>query len=205
VVPTTYVICKPAKTKEAPLWPGTRCALGAVSLWLKDIELPEILYDSSRFVKDPVYAHYMSNLNLFTYLIDHGDGNPDNFVVSDNDERRQVFSIDNGVALGHVPNSFVVNWNVIRVPALRKDSIDRLRGLERTDLDFLTVLEELELDDSRVYIPVVSPGENMAPYQGFMEREGTIQFGLTAGEIDAVWSRIQNVIADVDSGKIEVF
>jgi hypothetical protein len=32
-----------------------------------------------------------------------------------------------------------------------------------------------------------------------------VQYGLSKSEIDAVWDRIQNVIAEVDAGNIQVF
>jgi hypothetical protein len=35
--------------------------------------------------------------------------------------------------------------------------------------------------------------------------DGTVQYGLSKSEIDAVWDRIQNVIAEVDAGNIQVF
>lgn len=203
VVPTTFLRCL-TQVPDEPRWAGANCSLGAAAVWLQNVKPPVLLYDVSRFVKEPIYAYYMSNLNLFTYLIAHGDGNQNNFLVSDNDQRRQVFSIDNDVALGHIPNVFVLNWDVIRVPALREDSIDRLRRLEREDLDFLGVVAELRLDDQRVYVSV-SPGQNLDPESGALERDGTLQFGLAKAEIDGIWSRIQRVIADVDAGKIEVF
>ncbi len=203
VVPTTHVLCL-TQLPDEPIWTGANCSLGVSALWLQNVKPPAVLYDVSRFVSEPVYAHYMSNLNLFTYLIAHGDGNQNNFLVSDNDRRRQVFSIDNDVSLGHIPNVFVLNWDVIRVPALRKDSIDRLRRLERDDLDFLGVVDELRLDDQGVFVHV-TPGERLNPDREALERDNTLQFGPKTAEIDGVWSRIQRVIADLDAGKIEVF
>jgi hypothetical protein len=177
-----------------------------VSVWLVNVKFPAVLYDVSRFVKEPNYAYFMANLNLFTYLIDHADGNPNNFLASNDDQRRQLYSIDNGVALGHIANPLATNYFAsIEVPALRKESIDRLRALRREDLDFLGVVAELRLDERGVLVPVVPPGPKLDPSKGAVARGDTLQFGLKEREIDDVWSRMQRVIADVDSGKIGVF
>jgi len=68
----------------------------------------------------------MSNLNIFTYLVEHQDGREGNFLIS-RDDRRQVFAIDNGVSFGEpwpFYNWFVSNWNVLRVPAVWAETID---------------------------------------------------------------------------------
>jgi len=204
VVPTTFLVCNP-NSPHRPLWEGANCPLGVVSVWLVNVRFPTLLYDVSRFVKEPNYAYYMANLNLFTYLIDHADGNPNNFLASNDEQRRQMFSIDNGVALGHIANPLVQNYFAsIEVPALRKDSIDRLRQIQRQDLDFLGVVAELQLDEGGS-LKAVPPGPNLEPSRGAVARGDTLQFGLTTSEIDNLWSRIQEVIADVDAGKIDVF
>jgi len=60
-------------------------------------------------------------------------------------------------------NWFVPNWNSIRVPALRSESIDRLRLLKPADVtSALGVVSQLELDDQGIYRNV-PPGENLAP------------------------------------------
>jgi hypothetical protein len=38
-----------------------------------------------------------------------------------------------------------------------------------------------------------------------MFEDGTLQLGLTRSEIDAVWERIQKLLADVASGKLAAF
>ena len=50
----------------------------------------------------------------------------------------------------------------------------------------------------------VSPWENLNPAKGATQSGDTLEFGLTVSKIDAVWSRIQSVIADVDAGKIRL-
>jgi hypothetical protein len=116
-----------------------------------------------------------------------------------------VFSIDNDIAFGDwVYSYFRPHWNKIRVAALRMDSIDRLRRLQRQDLDFLQVVVQLDENEKGVLLPV-PPGAKMCPNRGVCIKDGTVQFGLKKSEIDDVWKRIESLIADVDSGKIPVF
>jgi hypothetical protein len=180
--------------------------LGVLALWLEELKLPNPLLDPVRFDSDYVYAYFMSNLNLVTYLMKHHDGREGNFLVSTIPNRRQVFAIDNGVAFGGIwYNWFVANWNSIRVPALRKESIDRLRGLTEQDFhDALGVVAQLELDDDGIY-RIVDPGPNLDDDDG-VRREGKIlQLGLTDDEIEDVWDRVEDLIEDVDDGTIPVF
>jgi hypothetical protein len=178
-----------------------------LSLWLQDVRLPKgNLLDRERFLAEPGYAYYMSNLNLFTYLIEHQDGREGNFLVSD-DGRRQVFAIDNGVSFGQpwpFYNWFVRNWDVLRVPAVRSDSVERLRALTREDLDSLLVVAQLEPDADGV-LQLVLPGPPHDPHVGATLSGDVVQFGLTEAEVDAVWTRIQDLVASVDAGELPVF
>jgi hypothetical protein len=165
VVPATTLRCIPValrkrwhEGKVVPTVPGTSCVLMVLAMWLRDVTLPEVVLDRERFLTEPSYAYYMSNLNVFTYLIEHQDGREGNFLVS-KDDRRQVFAIDNGVSFGQpwpYYNWFVPNWKVLRVPAVRKETIDRLRAIQRKDLDFLLVVAQLEPDDQGV-LHLVAP------------------------------------------------
>ncbi len=206
VVPTTAARCVLPKNypiHDRPTVEGSACIFGALSVWLQHVEVPPRLYERARFEEDETYAYYMSNLNLFTYLFDHQDGRGGNFLVSREPERRQVFSIDNGVAMNSWPwyNWFTRNWNKIRVPALRRDSIERLRALERGDLDRLLVVQQFALDADGIYRDV-TPGPPLDPSSGVTIAEGTIQLGLTSAEIDGIWKRIQTLLSDVDAGEI---
>lgn len=88
VVPTTVVRCAPLEQwrehheSGSPTIPGTSCVLVAAAIWMKDVKVPDELYDEERFRSDPTYAYFMANLNLFTYLIDHRDGRSGNFLES---------------------------------------------------------------------------------------------------------------------------
>jgi hypothetical protein len=212
VVPASMAYCAPIEQvkrrhpESQPTLKGSDCALGVAALWMRDLALPDPLLDPERFNRDYVYAYYLANLNLFTYLVKHHDGREGNFLVSKNDARRQVFAIDNGVSFGGLfYNWFVPNWNSIRVPALRSESIERLRALRREDLDqTLAVVAQLELNEAGIYVNR-PPGPNLDAGAGVRQQEGVLQFGLTEREIEAVWQRIQDLIEDVDDGEIAVF
>ena len=211
VVPTCLAFCIPRDRfmkrggYAAATLEGTDCVLGLASIWMKDVTVPDTLYDESRFLKDPTYAYFMSNFNLLTYLVQHRDNRVGQFLVSKDDKRRQVFSIDNGISFGFWPyNFFIQQWEDIHVPALRQDSIERLRKLQRQDLNFLGVLAQFKLDENLVLRPV-SVGKNLDPSVGAKYTGGVLQYGLAKSEIDAVWDRIQHVIAEVDAGTIQVF
>jgi hypothetical protein len=211
VVPTCLAFCVPRGKfmkrggYAAATLKGTDCVLGLASIWMVDVTIPDKLYDESRFLQDPTYAYFMSNFNLLTYLIQYRDARVGQFLVSKDDKRRQVFSIDNGISFGFpLYNIFITQWDVIRVPALRQDSIERLRKIQRQDLDFLGVVAQLELDDKGILRPK-PVGENLDPKVGAKYTDGTLQYGLSISEIDDVWDRIQHVIAEVEAGTIQVF
>ena len=211
VVPTSIIHCAPREIYRQhnpdvpPSVEGTNCMVGLISIWMLDLTVPEVLLDETRFLNEPNYAYFLSNLNLTTYLINHQDARTGNFLVSKDEKRRQAFSIDNGISFGTWPHFFFgQNWDVIVVPAVRKDSIERLRKIQRQDLDFLGVIAQLEKDENLMLQPV-PPGKNLDPQKGVKFKNGTIQFGLKKAEIDDLWERIESLIAEVDSGKIPVF
>jgi hypothetical protein len=212
VVPSTAIRCVPLEVwREArdsttpPQVPGTRCVLVNVSLWMKEVTVPEVLYDKERFLTDPTYARYLADFNLFTYLADHSDGRSGNFLVSTDEARRQVFAIDNGITFDPFwYNYFVPNWDALRVAALRRQSIERLRELREEDLDVLLVVQQLEEDGSGM-LRTVPPGPPIDPEDGTSVKDGVVQFGLTDDEIEEVWERIEELLEDVDDGDIPLF
>lgn len=185
---------------------GTDCELGVLAAWLIDVEVPEALFDPERFASDPVYAAYLADFNLLTYLIAHRDGRKGNFLVARDPKRRQVFAIDNGVSFGGIfYNWFVPNWNDIRVPGLRKKSVDRLRKIDKNALrDALGTVAELHLNENRIY-ENVDPGPTLDEDDGVRIQGDVLQFGLTDDEIEDVEERIDDLLEDVDDGKLPVF
>ncbi len=214
VVPSVAAYCAPMEVYRKfepdakPTLDGTNCVFGVFSLWLKDLRSPtsnEDMYDEARFRSDGVYAYFMSNFNIVTYLIDHRDGTFDNFLLSKNDARRQVFSPDNGLSIGAIPyNFFLKNWNKMRIPAVRRISVERLRKIERMDLDKLAVLTQFERDDQGVY-RLVESTPPIDPDEGVSIQDGTVQLGLTTDEIDDLYVRIQDIVNWADSGSLMTF
>ena len=205
VVPLSFAFCQPIEGEGRPSIPGTNCTLGAVSVWLQNVTFADVLYDEARFVADPTYAYYLSNFNLFTYLAGHRDAKMSNALVSEEDARRQVFSIDNDIAFdAFVYNYFIDQWDEIFVAALRKNSIERLRRLEREDLDFLGVVAQFERDDLGGLV-AAPPGENLDSNRPVRITGDVVQLGLARYEIDGLWRRIQRLIQRVDDGEIPTF
>jgi len=225
VVPTTAARCIPperygpieqAQLRRPPRAPrlgrlrthtidGTRCALGVLVIWIDAVTVPSELHDADRFRDDPLYARHLADFNLLTYLINHEDGREGNFLVSELEQQRRVFSIDNGVTFGaRVKNFLVPNWNEIRVPALREKSIERLRALGDEQYEALGVLIEMKADRAGVLRPV-PPGENAGPKNAVRLRPGWIQLGLNESEIQAVRERVDRLLKQVDEGKLATF
>jgi hypothetical protein len=211
VVPTTRLRCldprelaDPLRNREANAG-GASCRLGVLSLWLEDVRLPDHLLDENRFVADREYARRLADFNLALYLMSHADGRRGNFLEARAGQAPRFFSVDNGVAFGgFVYNWFVPNWKKLRVPALRGESIDRLRALEERDLDVFGVVAQLERIDRRHVVDVTQTA-NLDPEDGVRVDGRTIQLGLEKEEIENLWERIEHLIQEVDRGRISVF
>jgi hypothetical protein len=211
VVPTTGMRCLPVEAlrahgvAEKPSLAGTRCTLGVLSIWLEQVTVPERVYDPAGFASDPSYATHVGRFNLLTYLVEHEDGRAGNVLVSQEAEGRRVFAVDNGISFGAtVKNWFVPNWNVIRVPAVPKTAIDRLRRVDRGQIDRLGVLAELRADADGM-LTSVEPGPNADPERGSRVAPGWLQLGLTRVELDALEARLRALLARVDRGELPVF
>lgn len=211
VVPTLSARCVPIdvarryRAEAAPTLPGTHCVLGVAAVWLDDVTVPEELFDEERFAHDVNYANHMADFNLLTYLVRHRDGRDGNFLVSRDEQNRRIFAVDNGIAFGGlVYNYFVPNWDKLRVPALRRADIDRLRGVDRSELEKLGVLAHFEKDASGMLRRAPAPG-NLDPSKGVRIEDDSVQLGLTSDEIDHVERRLRKLLEDVDAGRVPVF
>ena len=209
VVPPSVAYCAKVenmRTDERPTLEDTECVLGVLSLWLERVTLPSPLLDVERFSRDPLYATYLADFNLLTYLIEHHDGRRGNFLVSKDDSRRQVFAIDNGNSFGGPwYNWFVPNWSEVRVPALRRASIERLRQVREEDVEaLLAVVAQLERDEEGG-LQIVDPGETLDDDEGVRWSDGVLQLGLTEDEIEDVWERIEDLLEEIDEGRIATF
>ncbi|HVS12874.1 MAG TPA: hypothetical protein VMV46_03040 [Thermoanaerobaculia bacterium] len=210
VVPTTVLQCLPIdalpgrRLEPQPL-DGAGCAIGALSVWLDDVRHPAKKIEPARFWNDPVYAYHAANMNLVAILMDHSDSHRKNLLESTDPENRRMFSVDNGISFGSwFRNPFIRDWNRLRVPALRAESIERLRAVRREDLEALAVVAQLERGPDGVYRPV-DPGESLDPGEGVRIRSAVIQLGLDVKEIDGVWARRARLLEAVDAGRVAVF
>ncbi len=214
VVPTTAVLCEPVAEWPAdsaapkPQVPEADCILVMIALWMQELTLPDPLWDRERFLEDGRYAYYLANFNVFTHLVDHKDNRQGNFLVSNADDDRRVFAIDNGTTFGawlfnyfYPPNAA---WRHYRLSALPRTTFERLRALDRSDLDFLAVVAQLELNEKGV-LRNVPPGAPIDPDRGATWSDGVLQLGLTASEIDSVWERIEGLVRAVGEGRLELF
>jgi len=184
---------------------GTRCVVGTLALWLEHTLEPAVLYDAGRFVTDPDYAYHLSNFNVLSYLVAHRDGRPGNILVADTDTNRRVFAVDNGISFGGLIYNFLTtNWHVIRVPAIRREVVRRLRALDRIALSALATLVELQADADGILRPVAA-GAPLDPKCGVRTAPGRIQLGLTSKEIECLQQRLSSLLARVDDGSLAVF
>ncbi len=214
VVPTTVLVSLPFdeydfRASIEPTIEGTNSVLGIAAYWLRNVEPVRDLLDEERFLADPIYAYNVANLNVLTYLIGHRDNHFGNFLLSTDEADPRLYSVDNGVAFdSKLYNFFLVlayeQWNVIRVPALSRRTVERLRGVTRADLDrALGRLADLEVDADG-HVRVVSPDPSV---EAEMDRpsEATLRLGLTSRQIDKLEGRIRKLLQRVDAGEIPLF
>jgi len=187
-----------------PTFRGSDDVLGVLQYWLQEVAVIADVYDADRFASDPVYARHIGQLNIFTFLIEHGDSNVGNFLISRAEQGARVFSIDNGVAFAYNESDRGDLWKTLRVDRLPADAVRRLRELKESDLEArLEVLAQWELRDGH-YVPM-PPGESLSRFRGVRTKDGIVQLGLTGAEIRGVWGQIERLLKDLDNGKITTF
>lgn len=211
VVPTAVGRCLPLASyraiepKAQATLSGTHCVFGIQSLWLDDVAPPEKLYDEATFERDPAYARHLANFNLFAFVIDDRDTTGGNVLASKDAANRRVFSVDNGISFDPlVYNLFYNQWKEIRVPALPRASVERLRQLTPERARELGVVAQFRTDAEGMLRPA-KPGPPIDPRRGARFRNGVLQLGLTDYEIQHLWERVQTLLRDVDAGKIALF
>jgi hypothetical protein len=187
-----------------PTFRGTASALVALQYWLFNITATGF-YDPDRFETDPAYARHLANMNVLTHLIDHGDSNHGNFLLSTDPANPRLFSVDNGIAFSSPRSGFGYDWHALKVSRVPRSTVDRLRAVTRERLDeLLGVIIQLEVgEDGRFH--VVEPTQNLAPARPVRRRGDIIQLGLTSSEIRGADRRIQRLLRDVDRGRIGTF
>jgi hypothetical protein len=211
VVPPTVGSCIPLEEHRrricdaAPTFADTRCVFGVMAYWLQNVT-DEGARDLDRFRRDEGYRASLARLNLLTYLIDHGDSRGANFLRSTDPGRPRVFSVDNGLAFGGFRNPFTIfmaDWSKIRVPALPRAQIERLRAVTRRDLDRLGVVAQYENRDG--VLVAVPPTSALAEDDAVRLSGSIVQLGLTREEIGGIAARLRRLLERVDAGEIGLF
>lgn len=169
-----------------------RSALVALQYWLTSVT-PEGFWDAERARTDTVYARYIGNFNIFTFVVRHSDTNTGNYLISTSLDWPRVFSVDNGIAFGNDESIRGTQWRELNVRRLPRATIERLSKITRADLEqALGVLAEFQVRDGEL-VPV-EPGENLRPAQGVRRKDDRVQIGLTRTEIRGVESRINELL-----------
>jgi hypothetical protein len=207
VVPPTALRMMPVAellpyAKEArPTFRGADEVLVVLQYWLQEVKVVADAYDAALFTSDPGYARHIGLLNVLTYLIEHGDANLGNFLVSRSEQAPRVFSVDNGVAFAHNESDRSDVWKYLRVPSLPADTISRLRSLtEETLQEQLGVLAQWRLAGGRWIAE--PPGKNLAPQRGVRQKDGVVQLGLTRSEIAQIDRRREQLLRQVDERRV---
>lgn len=183
---------------------GADEVLSVMQYWLQDIKVIADVYDPAMFESDPVYARHIGQLNILTDLIEHGDSNVGNFLISRTSPGSRVFSVDNGVAFASGESDRGRAWAKLRVARLPADAVERLRKVSLETLQqSLGVVAQWELRDGAFHpVPLTA---NTAPTRGVRRNDTLLQMGLTQKEIARVWRNLQDLLGKVDDGSVKTF
>lgn len=231
VIPPVAATCVPrAELAEATgheQWEtlrGTECVLGLVSYWLLDaIGLHEArrrgllgthggserdprLFEPRRFATDPEYRRNIANLNVLMYLVHNGDLHAGQFVLYP--QAQHWFVVDSSIAFESVDNPtllFIQDLAELHVPAIPEKLAERIRSIDRAELDSLRVLSEHVIDDGRL-VEVEPSAEPIHESGARVRRRGDrVQIGLRTSEIEGVWSRLERLRGLLSRGSLDTF
>jgi hypothetical protein len=215
VAPPTVALCLPLadyrrfEPKEPPTFASIDCVLGFASYWLEGVEdvgsahasgtLHESagIWDRQLFEKDPVYRSSVSNANVFTYLINHGDAHEKQFLLEHTQRGLRTYVVDNSIAFLSIKNPMLVvreDWSQIQIPSIPRSLVERLKALTVADLRALSTVTELEAREGRL-VPS-DPKREHIPSDGHpMSWQGSrLRIGLSNREIELVAARIRELL-----------
>jgi hypothetical protein len=218
VVPPTTAHCfagpqyRHFDPKARPSLPGADCVLGFLSYWLEDAKSVKSarktglwgrgrgVWDARRYKRDRANRDSVSNGNLLTYLIHHGDAHDEQFVLQASPRGLRAFVVDNSIAFRSIKNPMLLlreDWSSIQVPALSAKAIARLKALTPADFARLGNISELALRDGTL-VPI-SPSEPLVSDGTTMTWNGShLRIGLTSGEIQLVAARTRDLLSRKD-------
>jgi len=195
---------KPHSREAKPTFKGSDEVLVVLQYWLQEVKVIADVYKPDLFATDATYARYVGQMNILTNLIEHGDANVGNFLLSRAEQAPRVFSIDHGVAFGFNESDRTDLWRKMRVDRLPADTVERLRAITEDELQRrLGVLAQWKSQDGRWVAE--APGANLVPGRGVRVQDGTAQLGLTQGEISQIAKLLAKLLKDIDGGKIRTF
>ena len=203
----------------------SRCVFGFLTYWLQDatrlfearesglLPTPEEgtydpdpqLFLPERFAEGGAYRRALAVTNLITHLINNGDAHAGQFVLYT--EPFHVFLIDSSIAFDSIANPRMMilqNLAEMKVPAIPADVAERLRAIERTDLDALRVIEEHDRGEDGLYRPT-APGPGLDDDERFRVEGERVQLGLSDEAIEGVWERVEGVRELLESGELATF
>ncbi len=231
VVPPSAAHCFPLKEYKLrvepakPTWSEINCVFGFLSYWLTDTSsIEEVPLDSDspttssrngnrlffldRFNIDKLYARKVARLNLITYIIEHGDPSPSQFLVST--EPFHAWSVDHSVSLTSMKNPlalFKEDWSFLLVPRITEKLARRILDLTRRDINQLALLESYRITRHGQIVsqPLSDASRTLAHYEslpGVRFRNGRLEIGATQKERRLIWLKIQNLQRQLTSRKL---
>ncbi|MCJ7452971.1 MAG: hypothetical protein MUO39_10935 [Steroidobacteraceae bacterium] len=210
VVPPTAVRFLPLEDfdKYSPgvkrTFSGADEALAVLQYWLQEVKVIADVYLPTLYDTDPVYARSLGQMNILTFLIEHGDSNVGNFLISGSETDRRVFSVDNGVSFAAGESDRGRKWAGMRVDSLPAATVERLRALTLEELDAqLAVVAQWTLNDG--HFITTQPGAPLSTRRGVRREGAVLQMGLTKPEIERVWRNRQRLLDMVDDGKLKTY
>jgi hypothetical protein len=158
-------------------------------------------WDDRLFDRDVLYRRCVSNTNLLTYLINHGDAHNEQFMLERTPRGVRTYVIDNSIAFRSIKNPMLLfreDWSKVRVPLLPRRTVDRLRAL--TDEDFVGLANVAELERRGAQLVPVAPSRVPSSSDGkaIAWVGDHLRLGLTPGEIEIVQSRVRELLARPD-------
>jgi len=183
---------------------GADEVLCVLQYWLQDVKVIADVYLPALYAADPVYARHVGQMNILTFLIEHGDSNVGNLLISRAETGPRVFSVDNGVAFAAGESDRGRLWADMRVDRLPADTVERLRRITPEALhERLDVVAQWKLEDGRF---VDTPrGPALSTNRGVRRDGETVQMGLTRVEVERLWTRLRRLLEMVDDGRVKTF
>lgn len=205
--------------KERASFPSVSCVYGTLSYWLedaKDVADAEKagwlggsrLFDPQRFDQSTTYRRTIADVNLLDHIVGNGDTHPGQFVFTAAGTDPRVYCVDFTISFSPYRSPRLGppdDWSLLHVPALPRESIDRLRRLQRSDVERLAVIEQYEIRKGQLVSTRPSaPAADLDAGLRWTTR-GQLQAGLRTKEIAYAWDRIVRLRDALDRGDITVF